>query len=192
MTMNPQEEVQSVLDDPPFKEFQQTLAFLASIGLAASTSCAFSLVGVTAKLGDTSDAAMQQVKESALLLSWASSCFIVAIAIIVSTQLLYTEKVIVTIITKTEFKVWHEKVVRLGVAFFAWVALGFQTAAILLFAQALNLFSTPSTEMARYGVVGGMVLVAAITLLGILSQKEGRMKMSAALRHGMDKGHRAT
>jgi hypothetical protein len=149
-------------------------------------------VGVTSKLGDTSDAAIQQVKESALLLSWASSCFIVAIAIIVSTQLLYTEKVIVTIITKTELEVWQEKVVRLGVAFFAWVALGFQTAAILLFAQALALFSTQSTGMARYGVVAGMVLVAAVTLFGILSQKEGRQKLSETLRHGMDKGHRHT
>jgi hypothetical protein len=145
-------------------------------------------VGVTSKLGDSSDAAMQQVKESALLLSWASSCFIVAIAIIVSTQLLYTEKVIVAIITKTELKVWQEKVVRLGVAFFAWVALGFQTAAILLFAQALNLFSTKSTEMARYGVVAGMALVAAITLLGILSRSEGRQKIGHTLRHGMDMG----
>jgi len=180
-TAKAQEMTENGLGDPPFKEFQQTLAFLASIGLAASTSSAFSLVGVTSSLGDSSDAALQRVRQSALLLSWASSCFIVAIAIIVTTQLLYTEKVIVGIITKTVLEHWQERIVRVGVAVFAWVALGFQTAAILLFAQALDVFSNGSMRMARYGVVGGMGLVLCVTLVGLLSQKQGQEKIRGAL-----------
>jgi magnesium-transporting ATPase (P-type) len=137
-------------------------------------------VGVTSSLGDSSDAAVHAVRQSALLLSWASSCFIVALAIIVTTQLLYTEKVIVGIITKTELEHWQEKIVRVGVAVFAWAALGFQTAAILLFSQALGLFSNGSMKMARYGVVGGMGLVLCVTLVGLLSQKQGQQKIREA------------
>jgi TctA family transporter len=164
-------------DDPPFKEFQKTLSFLASIGLAASTTCAFNLVGATSLLGDNSDGAMLAVQKAALYLSWSSACFIVAIAVIVATQLLYTEKVIIGIITKEKQEQLNEKVVRLGVAVFAWTSLAFQTAAMFLFSQALGVISSGSMWMARYGVVGGMSLVAAVTLVGVLSREEGKAKM---------------
>jgi hypothetical protein len=104
------------------------------------------------------------------------------------TQLLYTEKVIVTILLQAEFTRWQERVVRLGVAFFAWTALAFQTAALFLFAQALGLFSEGSMKMARYGVVGGMGLVACVTLLGLLSNKQGQKKLHLRRGHHDDEG----
>jgi hypothetical protein len=128
-------------------------------------------------LGDTSDAAMSAVKECAVLLSWSSACFITALAVIVATQLLYTEEVILNIITKDRLDRLNEKVVRLGVAIFAWTSLAFQTGAMFLFSQALGVISHGSMWMARYGIVGGMSLVAAITLTGVLSREEGNVQM---------------
>jgi hypothetical protein len=153
---------------------------LAAIGLAAASDCAFTIVGATSLLGDSSDAAMLSLRQGAELLSWASACFIVAIAIIAATQLLYTEEVIIDIITKDKRDQLHEKVVRLGVVVFAWASLVFQTVAMFLFSQALGVISHGAMLMARYGIAGGMSLVAIVTLIGVLSREEGKIKMWTA------------
>jgi hypothetical protein len=135
-------------------------------------------VGVASSFGDTSPAALQAVKYNAEMLAWAASCFIVAIAVIVTTQIVYTDEVIIKVlnIPKAE-RDWPEKIVRIAFAIFAWTALALQIAGMFLIAQSLALISSQSMQMARYGIVGGGVLVAGMFLLGILSQGEVREKI---------------
>jgi len=173
---NGEVEHSSTNEQPPFKEFQQVLGFISSIGLAASVSGAFALVGVTDIFGDTSPQAQAKVRNSAILLGWASACFIVALIVVATSQLLYTELVIVSILMNK--KVNKERtVVRVGVALFAWTALGFQTTALVLIGRGLAVFGPGPAALASYGMLGGAVLVGGVTMVGLISEHEGRHKL---------------
>ena len=169
---------------PPFQDFQEILAFLASIGLATSTSCAFGLVGITSSFGDTSPQAMSDIKKSAILLCWASACFTVALAFIVAPQLLYTELVIVQIITQKNLKGWDKRLVRVAVGVFAWIPLGFQLVAMYLLAQSFEIFAPGPVVLARYGITVGVITVGGVTLVGVLSEPQGREKLLGFLTCG--------
>jgi hypothetical protein len=162
---------------PPFKEFQEVLAFISSLGLATAASCAFSLVGITSSFGDSGDAAIAQIKKSGLFLSWSSACFIVSIGFVAATQLLYTEPVIIHMLGKKEMS--PEKVIiRVGLACFAWIALGFQTVAMFLLGQSLKVFAPGPVYLANFGMVASAVLVAIVTFVGMMSERKGRKKLS--------------
>ena len=160
---------------PPFKEFQQVLAFLSSIGLATAASCAFSLVGITSSFGDSGDAAKAQIKKSALFLSWASACFIVSIGFVAATQILYTGTAIQVLGMKGTRP---EKVLRMGLACFAWTALGFQTAAAVLSGQSLRVFAHGPVYLANFGLVASAVLVMLVGFVSMTAVPEGRKKLS--------------
>lgn len=162
---------------PPFKEFQKVLAFISSLGLATAASCAFSLVGITSSFSDSGDAAKAQIKNSGLFLSWASACFIVSIGFVAATQLLYTEPVIIHVLGKKETS--PEKVIiRVGLACFAWIALGFQTAAMVLLGQSLKVFARGPVYLANFGLVASAVLVVIVMFVGMTSERKGRKKLS--------------
>lgn len=145
--------------------------------MATAASCAYSLAGASSVFGDTSNAAFTAAKESAILLCWACACFIVALTLIVAAQLLYTEIVIVEILRSEKIKGWQERIVRVAVGGFAWMALGFQTAAIFLMSQSLILFARGPVEMARYGIISGAAIVATVTFFGVTSTQEGKKKL---------------
>jgi len=162
---------------PPFKEFQQVLAFISSIGLATAASCAFSLIGITSSFSDSDDAAKAQIKNSGLFLSWASACFIVSIGFVAATQLLYTEPVIIHVLGKKETS--PEKVIiRVGLACFAWIALGFQTAAMVLLGRSLKVFAPGPVYLAILGLVASAVFVVFVVFVGMMSERKGRKKLS--------------
>ncbi|KAG6835209.1 hypothetical protein H0H93_003699 [Arthromyces matolae] len=169
----------------PFKDFQNVLAFLSSIGLATAISCAYSLVGATSVFGSSTKEDLAALKRSAILLCWAAACFIVALALIIAAQLLYTETVIVEMITRkgadgkqrNEEDVWQQRTVKIGVGLFAWAALGFQTAAMFLLSQSMLLLATWPTRLARYGIVGGTVTVGAVVCIGLTATPKGRDKV---------------
>jgi len=168
---------------PPFKEFQQVLAFISSLGLATSASCAFSLVGITSVFNDPSDAAKAQIKKSGVILGWASACFIVAIGFIAATQLLYTEPVIIQMLGN-KGKNQAKAITRVGLACFAWIALGFQTAAMVLLGQALKVFAPGPVYLANFGLAASALLVAIVTLVGMTSEHKGLKKLSIVLTLG--------
>jgi hypothetical protein len=169
----------------PFQQFQTILGFLASIGLALTGSVAFALLTAGALFGDSSPTALAQLKQAALLLSWSAACFVVAIAFIVAPQLLYTELIIVEMIKERRIHGWDHRVVRVAVGVFAWIPLGFQTAAMFLFSQALEVFGPGPVALARYGITGAMVLVGTVTMVGILSDVRGRKKLLGFLSFGL-------
>jgi len=169
----------------PFQQFQTILGFLASIGLALTGSVAFALLTAGTLFGDSSPASLAQLKRSALLLSWSAACFVVAIAFIVAPQLLYTELVIVEIIKERRIRGWDRRLVRVAVGVFAWIPLGFQTAAMYLFSQSLEVFGQGPVALARYGITGAMVLVATVTLIGVMSDVRGRKKLLGFLSFGL-------
>ncbi|KAJ7854872.1 hypothetical protein B0H13DRAFT_1903408 [Mycena leptocephala] len=164
--------------EPPFKAFQQVLSFLASIGLATTATSAFSLIGITSLFGDTSPPALSQIRQSALFLCWASACFIAALAFIIALQLLYTELVIVEIMTNKDVPGWNARFIRIAVGLFAWIPLGFQMVAMYLMSQALEVFAPGPVQLARYGLTCGVAVVGVITLFGMLSNEKGRQKLS--------------
>lgn len=169
---------------PPFQEFQQILGFLASIGLATTATSAFSLVGATSLFGDTSPEALSQLKQSALFLSWASACFIVALVFIIAPQLLYTELVIVEIIMHKEIPGLSRRFIRVAMGSFAWIPLGFQMAALYLLIQAMEAFSPGPVKLARYGMTSGAVVVIFVTLVAIFSEVKGRQKILGVVSGG--------
>lgn len=127
--------------------------------------------------GETTDISKAQVKRSGILLSWASACFIVAIGFIAATQLLYTEAVIIQLLAQKERSL-QKSVVRVGLACFAWIALGFQTAAMLMTGQALKIFAPGPVILANYGLAGSAALVVVIVLIGMTSEQKGRKKLA--------------
>jgi len=56
----------------------------------------------------------------------------------------------------------------------------FQVAAMLLLSEALKIFVSQAALMARWGIVGGVLVVAVVTAIGLLSEKKGRRKLKAA------------
>jgi len=139
---------------------------------------------------------MNQIKQSAILLCWSAACFIVALAFIIPPQLLYTELVIVEIITRQDMTSWSRRLVRVAVGVFAWIPLGFQMAALYLLSQALEVFAPGPVQLARYGITCGAAMVACVTLVGICSNEQGRRKVllvvSCGTRTICEKCHKVT
>jgi len=162
----------------PFKDFMSVMGFLASIGLAAAAPSAFSLIGTTTLFGDQSPDAQARIKASAVLLTWASACFTVAIAFVVALQLLHTDHVLAKIILRPEdvggdvrSKARATCVVHL-VGCCAWLALGFQIAGMLLISQSWSIISPASALAVRYGLIGGVVIVGGMALLADTASNE--------------------
>jgi hypothetical protein len=145
--------------------------------LATTASCAFSLVGITTSFGDETDHAKADIKRSAVLLSWASACFIVAVTFIVFPQLLYTELVMVQIMTQKDIEGWRKRLVRVSVGIFAWIPLGFQMAALYLLGQSLEIFAPGPVQLARHGITAGVAMVAVVTFIGVVSDEKGKRKL---------------
>jgi len=159
-----------------FDGFQQVLGFIAAIGLASAASCAFSLVGATSLFGDTSRQAMHDLKSSALLLSWASACFIAALAFISGGQLLNTSQIVQNVITdRCEIK--RGNIVRMGIRILAWVPLWFQTAAFTLMGLSLRVFAPGTVQLATVGVLAGCVFSMGIYILCLTGEERGRGKL---------------
>jgi hypothetical protein len=137
-------------------------------------SGAFSLVGAQSILGDTSVAAMSAARDSAVLLCWASACFILALVFIVATQLLYTDPTIRKSLQNRESLDVHQRIGRNIIVVFACVPLALQVAAVFLLGQSLGLISGGSMMMARYGIVGGMCFTLVTALIIIVPHGEGR------------------
>jgi len=158
------------------------MGFLASIGLAAATPSAFSLIGTTSLFGDSSPDAQARIRASAVLLTWASACFTVAIAFVVALRLLHTDHVLAEIIMHPE-KVGGDvrspkiaKCVVHLVGCCAWLALCFQIAGMLLISQSWSIITPHSTLAVRYGLIGSVVIVGGMALLADTASK---VRMSA-------------
>jgi len=137
-------------------------------------SGAFSLAAAQSVLGDTSVAALSAARDSAIMLCWASACFIIALVFTVASQLLYTDPTIRKSLMLSKGPARHQKMVRFFVAVSACVPLGLQLAAVFLLSQSLGLISDGPMIMARYGIIGGVCLMAGTALVMILSDSEGR------------------
>lgn len=74
-------------------------------------------------------------------------------------------------------------VVKIGLQCFAWTALGFQMTAMILIGIALHVFAPGPMLLANYGMVGG-ILVVAVTMIGVASQKTGVQKLYRAMTCG--------
>jgi hypothetical protein len=75
-------------------------------------SGAFSLAAAQSILDDTSITAMSAAKDSAILLCWASACFILALVFIIATQLLYTDPTIRKSLQNRESLDVHQRISR--------------------------------------------------------------------------------
>lgn len=69
-------------------------------------------------------------------------------------------------------------IIRVGLACFAWTALGFQTAAMVLLGQSLRVFAHGPVYLANFGLVASAVLVVLVTLVGMRTERKGRKKLS--------------
>lgn len=163
-----------IIQDVPFEKFHQVLGFLASIGLATVVSGAFSLTAAQSILGDTSVTALSAAKDSAILLCWASACFILALVFIVGTQLLYTDPTIRANLKNREGLAVYNRIARVIIAVFACLPLGLQVAAMFLLGQSLGLLSGGPMMMARYGIVGGLCILLVTALIIIVPDSEAR------------------
>jgi hypothetical protein len=114
-------------------------------------------------------------------LSWSCALFIVALGFIVAPQLLYTDLVVVEILTAPQIRGFQERTLKLAVALFAWASLGFQKAAIFLLAESLHLFSSGPVRLARYGTATAMAVVAIVFLIGVTSRPHGKKRVSGRL-----------
>jgi hypothetical protein len=74
-------------------------------------------------------------------------------------------------------------VVRIGLGCFAWIALGFQTTALVLIGQALHVFAPGPVMLANYGMAG-CVFVVGVTLIGMASEQKGLRKLGKLLTCG--------
>jgi hypothetical protein len=135
--------------------------------LAVSVSGALSLVGISSAFNDTSETALSTIRYNAIMLSWASACFIVSLGIIVPAQLLYTSQKIRDILLDKRRTGWRERVVRVAVRIFAWASLGFQIAGLYFIGQSLKIFSSGPVFFARYGLTFVIACVAIVAVIGI-------------------------
>ena len=69
-------------------------------------------------------------------------------------------------------------IIRVGLACFAWIALGFQTAAMVLLGQSLKVFARGPVYLANFGLVASAVLVVIVMFVGMTSERKGRKKLS--------------
>jgi len=129
-------------------------------------SGAFSLATAQSVLGDTSRERLAAAKHSAILLSWASACFILALVFIIATQLLYTDPTIRDSLKDRKGQV-HKRIARFLIALFACLPLCLQVAAVFLLGESLGMLSDGARKMARYGIVGGVsaTLVTAVIII---------------------------
>lgn len=160
----------------PFEEFHKVLAFLGSIGLATVVSGAFTLATAQSVLGDTSATVLYAARNSAILLGWASACFILALVFIIATQLLYTDPTIRESLKDRDGHGVHKRIARVVITVFACLPLGLQVIAMFLLGESLRLLSGGPMMMARYGIVGGVcvALVTAVILIGFDSEARNR------------------
>jgi len=154
------------------------MGFLASIGLAAAAPSAFSLMGTTSVFGDSSPDAQARIRTTAVLLTWASACFTVAIVFVVALQLFHTDHVLAEIIMhpeKVDGDVRNKTIATCVVHLLgccAWLALGFQIAGMLLISQSWSIISPHSTLAVRYGLIGSVAIVGGTALLADTASKE--------------------
>lgn len=139
-------------------------------------SSAFSLVAAQSVHGDTSATVLSAARNSAILLGWASACFILALVFIVATQLLYTDPTIRESLKDREGHAVHKRVARVVIIMFACLPLALQVAAMFLLGESLGLLSGGPMMMARYGIIGGvcLALVTAVILIGLDSEARNR------------------
>jgi len=150
------------------------LGFLGSIGLATVVSGAFSLAAAQSILGDTSVTAISAARHSAVLLCWASACFILALVFIIATQLLYTDPTIRKFLQNKKSLDGYQRISRNLIVVFACVPLVLQVVAVFLLSQSLGLISGGSMMMARYGIIGGVCFTLVTGLIIIVPHGEGR------------------
>ena len=81
-------------------------------------------------------------------------------------------------------KGWDKRLVRVAVGVFAWIPLGFQLVAMYLLTQAFAIFAPGPVLLARYGMTVGVITVAGVTLVGVLSEPQGRDKLMGVLTCG--------
>ena len=160
----------------PFEEFHKVLAFLGSIGLATVVSGAFTLATAQSVLGDTSATVLYAARNSAILLGWASACFILALVFIIATQLLYTDPTIRESLKDRDGHGVHKRIARVVITVFACLPLGLQVIAMFLLGESLRLLSGGPMMMARCGIVGGVciALVTAVIIIGLDSEARNR------------------
>lgn len=91
----------------------------------------------------------------------------------------------VQIMTQKRVKGRRKRIVRVSVGVFAWIPLGFQLAAMYLLGQSLKIFSSGPVLLARYGITSGIVLVAAITSIGVMSDDKGKRKLLTVVSCGL-------
>lgn len=69
-------------------------------------------------------------------------------------------------------------IIRVGLACFAWIALGFQTAAMVLLGRSLKVFAPGPVYLAILGLVASAVFVVFVVFVGMMSERKGRKKLS--------------
>jgi len=177
---------QTIIETVPFQEFQQVLTFLVSIGLATAAGSAFGLVGITSVFGDSSAETINAVRDAALDLAWASVNFAVALALIVTSQLLYTDRTLGALI-QCRTGTGPERLMRAFVGLSAWSSLGFQLAGMYFWSESLKLFAPKARLYARYGITAAVIVVGTVSAIGILSQQATREKLLYSASLGMYK-----
>jgi hypothetical protein len=165
--MKPDSATNADEDEVPYKDFLHLLSFIAAVGAGLALVGSLTLACAASFLGLTDSNTLAYAKNTAVLFTWATSTYGVALFLSLAGQLLITGKGVLKALQDKSSPLFWVKTV---LALIAWLSLGFVVAATALTGEGLKSMDGRAGAMLEWALLIIGVLILAVWI-GILAQQ---------------------